>query len=347
MAKKESGCFYLIAGLIVLAIIMWVIKNIIGIASLALAAWAGYQLYKKYNAKQPFKLEAILLSIGLVVGIGWFALSSNTPKSADNTPPATTESQQTALQSAYQQQPAPSSDQVTAATSDSQETENVQQLNQNQNAPILLVAAKVTKVVDGDTIYIKLSNGSEEKVRFIGVDTPESTIQHEPYGQEASNYTKSKLSGKTVYLEKDVSERDKYNRLLRYVWLEKPGEISDTEIRSKMFNAILLLEGYAQVATYPPNVKYVDYFTKYQTEAREASKGLWGIEVTEAEPEPQPAPSQAVSTETFVGSANSNKYHYPDCRWAKKISAANLVEFSSAEEARKAGYVPCKVCSPP
>ncbi|GAV24765.1 prophage LambdaCh01 nuclease domain-containing protein [Carboxydothermus islandicus] len=227
---------------------------------------------------------------------------------------------------------------IASQSQNSQTNENTQQSSQDQQAPIPLIAAKVTKVVDGDTIYVRLPNGSEEKVRFIGVDTPESTIQNEPYGNEASNYTKSKLAGKTVYLEKDVSERDKYGRLLRYIWLAKPKEISESEIRSKMFNAILLLGGYAQVATYPPDVKYVDFFTKFQQEAREAEKGLWGISPTQEEDI-----SLAIQ---YVGNKNSRKFHYEDCRWAKKIAPSNRVYFKSREAAINAGYVPCKVCNP-
>ena len=136
---------------------------------------------------------------------------------------------------------------------------------------------KVVKHVDGDTVYIKLPSGETEKVRFIGVNTPESTTRHEPYGEEASNYTKSKLLGKTVYIAQDVSDRDQYGRLLRYIWLEKPEKVTENEIRSKMFNAILVLEGYAQAATYPPDVKYAYYFRKFQREARNKRKGLWGL----------------------------------------------------------------------
>lgn len=132
-------------------------------------------------------------------------------------------------------------------------------------------AAVVSRVVDGDTVV--LSDG--RRVRFIGVDSPESTTKIEPYGKEASNFTKDRLMGKTVYLEKDVSETDKYGRLLRYVWLSVPKGINDGEIRSKMFNAILVLEGYAQSGTYPPDVKYQEYLTKYNAEARKAGKGLW------------------------------------------------------------------------
>lgn len=64
---------------------------------------------------------------------------------------------------------------------------------------------------------MRLEDGGEEKVRFIGVDTPESTTRVEPYGKEAAAYTKSRLNGKKVYLEPDVGERDKYGRLLAYV----------------------------------------------------------------------------------------------------------------------------------
>jgi endonuclease YncB( thermonuclease family) len=139
-----------------------------------------------------------------------------------------------------------------------------------------LTLAKITRVIDGDTIEVILDSKTE-KVRFIGVDCPESTTKLEPYGNEASEFTKKWLTGKDIFLEFDVQKYDNYGRLLAYVWLSSPKEISEQEIRNKMFNAILLLEGYAQVMTDPPNVKYVDYFLKFQKEARENNKGLWGI----------------------------------------------------------------------
>ncbi len=136
----------------------------------------------------------------------------------------------------------------------------------------------VVDVVDGDTIKVNLA-GEEYKVRLIGVNTPETNhpVKHvEPYGPEAKAFTKKMLTGRTVYLEFDVQEKDRYGRLLAYVWLEKPTQITDEEIRTKMFNAILLLEGYAQVMTVQPNVKYVDYFLQCQRKAMESGKGLWG-----------------------------------------------------------------------
>ncbi|MGB9859388.1 MAG: thermonuclease family protein, partial [Moorellaceae bacterium] len=82
------------------------------------------------------------------------------------------------------------------------------------------IPAKVVNIVDGDTIHVRLPGGQEERVRFIGVNTPESQGKVEPYGKEAAAYTQRRLSGRTVYLELDVGERDKYGRLLAYVWLE-------------------------------------------------------------------------------------------------------------------------------
>lgn len=137
--------------------------------------------------------------------------------------------------------------------------------------------AVVNKPVDGDTVHVLLADGTEEKVRFIGVDTPESTIQHEPYGKEASAFTKRELLGKRVWLQLDVGERDRYGRLLAYVWTEKPTRIDAMQVRERMFNARLLAEGYAQIMTVPPNVAYVDYFRPIQADARRANRGLWAL----------------------------------------------------------------------
>ncbi len=141
--------------------------------------------------------------------------------------------------------------------------------------------ASVTKHVDGDTIYVRLENGEEEKIRMIGVNTPETkhpTKGVEAYGKEASDFTREYLKDRVVYLEKDVSDRDRYNRLLRYVWLEVPENKSDEEISGKLFNAILVKEGYANVSTFPPDVKYEDVFLMLEGEARENNMGLWGMQ---------------------------------------------------------------------
>lgn len=134
--------------------------------------------------------------------------------------------------------------------------------------------AKVKRIVDGDTIIVTIDD-VEYKVRFIGINSPEYTTKIEEYGKEATNYTTEMLTNKTIYLEKDVSETDKYGRLLRYVWLELPTEFSEKEIKEKMFNALLVEKGYAQAATYPPDVKYSNYFIKFEQSARSKNVGLW------------------------------------------------------------------------
>ncbi|MFN3691667.1 MAG: thermonuclease family protein, partial [Fervidobacterium sp.] len=117
-----------------------------------------------------------------------------------------------------------------------------------------LTPAKVIRVIDGDTFEAQIGNKTE-KIRLIGVNCPESTTTVEPFGTEASDFAKSILLNKEVFLEFDVEYLDKYERVLAYAWLTQPKEISEEEIRNKMFNAMVLLNGYAQTMTIPPNVK--------------------------------------------------------------------------------------------
>jgi micrococcal nuclease len=122
---------------------------------------------------------------------------------------------------------------------------------------------KVTRVVDGDTIEIE----GGKIIRYIGINTPETKDPRkgvECFGKEAMEYNKKLVDGKEVLLEEDVSNKDKYNRLLRYVWID-----------GKMINEQLVADGYAQVATYPPDVKYKDRFLGAQTNARLKLLGLW------------------------------------------------------------------------
>lgn len=125
--------------------------------------------------------------------------------------------------------------------------------------------AVVQRVMDGDTV--EMAGG--EKVRYIGLDTPELHHPRKPvqwYGREAKEFNRQMVEGKKVRLELDVDRRDKYKRLLAYVFLED----------GTFVNAELLRKGYARLLTFPPNVKYVDLFVKMQKEARDARRGLWG-----------------------------------------------------------------------
>jgi micrococcal nuclease len=134
--------------------------------------------------------------------------------------------------------------------------------------------AFVTRVIDGDTIEVRFE-GDIIDVRLIGIDTPETVAPDEPvtcYGPEASKFTTSRLDGRRVKLEFDIERIDRYGRTLAYVWIE-----------GELFNETLVAQGYAQVTTYPPNVKYVERFIEAQREARTAERGFWGSCQTEQE----------------------------------------------------------------
>ncbi|HIW76159.1 MULTISPECIES: thermonuclease family protein [Gordonibacter] len=142
-----------------------------------------------------------------------------------------------------------------------------------------LEQAEVIRVVDGDTLKVRTSSG-ETTVRLIGMDTPESVAQEEwrncEEGVIASNYTKSLVaSGSTVWLSRDVSDTDRYGRLLRYVWLKQPTDLrNENEIANNMLNAILVREGYAQAKYYRPDTTLHDLFERWGNEAAAAGKGV-------------------------------------------------------------------------
>ena len=121
----------------------------------------------------------------------------------------------------------------------------------------------VTRVVDGDTIEVDI-RGREYDVRYIGIDTPESTRQVEYFGPEASEKNRQLVEGQAVRLVKDVSETDRFGRLLRYVF------VGDTFI-----NYELVVQGYAAALTYPPDVACAETFQAAEGRAREAGLGLW------------------------------------------------------------------------
>jgi micrococcal nuclease len=126
-----------------------------------------------------------------------------------------------------------------------------------------LEEATVERVVDGDTIIVRV-DGERERVRLIGINTPESVApeaeRNTEEGVEASDYTKSLVGeGDTVWLESDVSDRDKYDRLLRYVWLEKPTDTDDpAQIKKWMLNAIIVDAGYGEARAYEPDTAHQD-----------------------------------------------------------------------------------------
>ncbi len=123
----------------------------------------------------------------------------------------------------------------------------------------------VTRIIDGDTI--ELENGI--KIRYIGIDTPETVAPNketECFGKEASNKNADLVLNKQVTLEKDVSETDKYGRLLRYVYID-----------DLFVNDYLVRQGFANASSYPPDIKYQDQFRQAEEEARNNNLGLWNV----------------------------------------------------------------------
>ncbi len=128
----------------------------------------------------------------------------------------------------------------------------------------------VTRVIDGDTVEVSPEIAGTEDVRLIGVDTPETEGSPEgpqPHGEKASLFARKTLQGGRVTLRFDKEKKDDYGRALAYLYT------SD----GTMFNQTLLERGFAQVATFPPNIEYVERFEKAQRQARKAERGIWGL----------------------------------------------------------------------
>lgn len=170
----------------------------------------------------------------------------------------------------------------------------------------------VTRVIDGDTIEIE----GRQRVRYIGIDTPETVDPRKPvqcYGREASDKNKELVAGKKVTLKKDVSETDKFGRLLRYVYA---GNI--------FVNDYLVQQGFAHAVSYPPDIKYQGQFLQAEHEARENNRGLWAVNACSTTYAPTlkvGGPTSSNSDCTIKGNINSKGekiYHMPGQRYYDK-----------------------------
>lgn len=153
-------------------------------------------------------------------------------------------------------------------------SEPIQKTEHEQDSQFSLKKELVTvlSVADGDTLTVEFDNGKKEKVRLLLIDTPETvhpTKKEQPFGREASNYTKRILKkGKRVTLEIGQPERDRYDRLLGYIWIDGVN-----------LNQALIEKGYARVAyVQPPNIKYLDDFRKAEIMVKEKRIGIWSID---------------------------------------------------------------------
>ncbi len=125
-----------------------------------------------------------------------------------------------------------------------------------------LVKATVVRVIDGDTIEVRIGQGSPVRVRVIGYDSPERDA---PFGDTATKFLKALIEGRDVLLEGDVQALDRYGRRLYHVWLQQT-----------LLSELMLLTGLGRQMTIPPNVRHVDFLTKAQRLGREIGLGVWG-----------------------------------------------------------------------
>jgi micrococcal nuclease len=178
----------------------------------------------------------------------------------------------------------------------------------------------MTEMIDGDTG--ELSDGGV--VRFLGIDTPE---RGEEFYFEAHRMSSELCRGKAVRLERDYRMTDKYDRELAYVFVE------DTI----MVNEVLVYAGLAHVYTFPADQKNMEYRRRFilaQMNAREAGRGIWSL------PPPEPV------EESYLGNANSFRFHRPGCRTLRRSDKSRLLEYPSRDDFLDLGFSPCRICKP-
>ncbi len=210
---------------------------------------------------------------------------------------------------------------------------------------------RVTRVIDGDTIEIE----GGQRVRYIGIDTPETVSPQKPvqcFGVEASDANKKLVEGNMVRIQKDVSETDRYGRLLRYVYMD-----------DIFINDYLVRFGFAHASTFPPDVTYASQFVAAQKEARENNRGLWrgcdSIENSTNTPIPTNGISENKETPTFsspaggctikgnISAGGEKIYHVLGCESYDKTVIDELAGerwFCTEHDAVTAGWRKAKNC---
>lgn len=312
-----------------------------------LLAYTAYRYIPQKKVK--YAVIAGIIFPTLFVGSSWVSgFSSNSPSSSSTknvsrqeaeaplpevkveetttSVPIVTESDTAGTEAAVAQQTSPTPTQVTQAG--------------------VVEGTLVKRVIDGDTIELETG----ETVRYIGIDTPETVHPNKPvqcFGKEASAKNTELVEGKRVRLEKDVSDSDRYDRLLRYVYV---GDI--------FINDYLVRQGYANASSYPPDVKHQDQFRQAEQEARANKRGLWGStcstdsgNASSAAPKPAaivaPAPAAQPATAKCDIKGNISQttdekiYHVPGCASYDKTvidTSAGEKYFCSESEAVAAGW---------
>jgi micrococcal nuclease len=269
----------------------------------------GYLAYKKIpNTKLRFGSIAVIVLFTLFIGSAWvMAISSPSKPQAEQT-------QKQADAKVAEEKTSAVLSETTAASPSPQEIKLKGQ------------EAQVVKVVDGDTVTVSIG-GKNETIRIIGINTPETVDPRKPvecFGQKASEKAKEQLNGKTVQLEADATqgERDKYNRLLRFVWLDNG---------ANDFGAMMIQEGYAYEYTYSTPYTYQTKYKELQKEAEQNKKGLWADNACPAQTNtstsvnktttPSSKPTSSATQQSTTAYSSSGDKNCPDFKTHSEAQA--------------------------
>lgn len=290
---------------------------LIGIISLAFFPIAiglglGWLVYKKVGSpKLKYSILVVISLFTLFIGTAWVSAITSPSKTAQKQelvtqtiPTPTTEPQTQTLGVETKIEPSP----VATATLKPVELDKQE--------------VKVVKVIDGDTIDVSF-NGKTERVRFIGINTPETVDPRKPvecFGERASAVAKENLTGETIQLESDSSQgdRDKYNRLLRYVWTDDGGVD---------FGKVMIATGFAYEYTYDLPYKYQKEYKQAQKEAEGEKKGLWADDAC-------PVPTTKTTTVPVLQPTSMSTTGSGACKYSCSSPDRDCADFSTHAEAQ-------------
>lgn len=323
--------------------------NLITLIAIALIVWGIYELNINRKLGAKLKVPSIIILFGVILFFGSLATDSTTQEYAQDPPPQdqppvvneisnaaepqneTVEENEAIEQKEAKTEPTNNSQpKETSVNADEDEVKSNDNTQKEIDIESDFVTAKVTNIVDGDTIDV-LIDGKEERLRLLLVDTPETNSPNkpvQPFGPEATEFAEKTLSGKEVKLEFDGPERDKYDRLLVYLW-----------IGDKIFNQMLLEEGLARIAyIYDPPYKHYDAFVTAEKKAKSSKKGIWSIPeyVTEdgfnekvvaakkSESKPKSQPKKEQKQEPRQQPAQKANVYFKNCSEARAAGAAPI-----------------------
>lgn len=278
----------------------------------ALFAWFAHK--KVGNKKVRYASFAVIALFTLFFGSAWVAAMTSPSKQVAQTE----QSQPTITAQVDHNQP------QTTKPIEASPSPSVFKAQTAPNNPNIQLA-KVVAVIDGDTIDVDLGEGNVKRVRYIGIDTPETSDPRttvECFGKEASAKNKELVANGTVGLEKDVSETDRYGRLLRYVY---KGDL--------FINQVLVAEGYANASSYPPDIKYQDKLRQAEQQARSTNKGLWGA-CSISTPTPTKKPTTSTGSQSNTNTSTGTTTGSGACKYSCSSPDRDCSDFSSHAEAQ-------------